>query len=465
MKPLKYSHSVWSSSAPRERLAVVVAAVLALGTVTIASAPAEAAKKRTGTTSASAPVKLALAPLPNRVSRPEANERDPVLVVISISEQRLAVYRGGVQIATSRVSTGRKGFATPTGIFSILQKRPQHYSNIYRGASMPFMQRVTWSGVAMHAGNLPGYPASHGCIRLPYAFSKQLFGMTSMNGHVVITRQGLASVKPHNLTGVEVFNPSSLEAIASNDQPGESTSGEVVLTSAQGVASTDIAKATGETPEAGMASFGDIEMMFDRADRLESYSDKPLRILVTRRGITNRNSEVQEMLTEAGFDTGGIDGALGKKSVAAIKDFETAHAMPVTGTVSDQLVAKLREVTRRPAPANAHIIVRQGYKNILDVPVTIKDWDKPLGTHLYLSMHFSSGQQSARWTALSTDPTTDFGSRTASSPAEALDRIDMPEFVRNFIADRMHPGSSLIIADNGHSYDTSKFTDFIVRTR
>jgi hypothetical protein len=118
---------------------------------------------------------------------PELSPVGPVLVVVSIDDQRAYVYRNGVRIATTTVSTGRPGFATPTGVFQILQKKKMHHSNIYDDAEMPFMQRLTWDGVALHAGRIPGRPASHGCVRLPAAFAEQLYGVTYHGGTVVIT--------------------------------------------------------------------------------------------------------------------------------------------------------------------------------------------------------------------------------------------------------------------------------------
>ena len=96
------------------------------------------------------------------------------------------VYRNGVRIGRSTVSTGAKGHRTPTGVFTVLQKKVQHESNIYRGAKMPHMQRLTWSGIAMHAGQLPGYPASHGCVRLPVDFAEKLYSVTSTGTTVII---------------------------------------------------------------------------------------------------------------------------------------------------------------------------------------------------------------------------------------------------------------------------------------
>jgi hypothetical protein len=111
----------------------------------------------------------------------------PVLVVVSLPDQHATVYRNGVRIGASTVSTGRPGHDTPVGVYTILQKRREHYSNLYDDAPMPFMQRLTWDGIALHAGHLPGYPASHGCIRLPVKFAELLFGATSMQTTVVVS--------------------------------------------------------------------------------------------------------------------------------------------------------------------------------------------------------------------------------------------------------------------------------------
>lgn len=117
---------------------------------------------------------------------PERAEAGPVSVVVSIPEQRVHVYRNGVRIAVSTCSTGKPGHDTPTGVFVVLEKDKNHHSSIYDDAPMPNMNRLTWSGVALHAGNLPGYPASHGCVRLPMKFSQLLFGVTHIGTPVII---------------------------------------------------------------------------------------------------------------------------------------------------------------------------------------------------------------------------------------------------------------------------------------
>lgn len=122
---------------------------------------------------------------------PQVAPSGPVTMIVSLKTQRAYVYRNGVPIGISTISSGKPGHATPTGIFTILQKRVEHKSNLYNNAPMPYMQRLTWDGIALHAGALPGYPASHGCVRLPLEFAKLLYGVTQLGLTVVITNDGL----------------------------------------------------------------------------------------------------------------------------------------------------------------------------------------------------------------------------------------------------------------------------------
>jgi lipoprotein-anchoring transpeptidase ErfK/SrfK len=129
-------------------------------------------------------------------------------MVVVLDIQRMYVFDGDDLVGFTTISSGKKGKETPTGVFKILQKKEYHESNIYANAPMPFMQRLTWDGIALHAGNLPGYPASHGCIRLPKPFAKSLYGATQMDGEVVV----LASLdrpkpKPQPVTPPPVTTP------------------------------------------------------------------------------------------------------------------------------------------------------------------------------------------------------------------------------------------------------------------
>ncbi|MFA6229273.1 MAG: L,D-transpeptidase family protein [Rhodanobacter sp.] len=146
---------------------------------------------------------------------PEIAPSGPLVMVVSLNEQYLYVYRNGVAIGASPISSGRPGYETPTGVYTILQKEREHRSNLYNDAPMPFMQRLTWDGIAMHGGNLPGHPASHGCIRLPQSFAEKLF-QTSQRGAVVVIADARvdpativhpAAVAPIGLTGQPMTAP------------------------------------------------------------------------------------------------------------------------------------------------------------------------------------------------------------------------------------------------------------------
>lgn len=155
---------------------------------------------------------------------------DPLFAVVSIADQRISVYGSGGLLARSSVSTGVKGHPTPTGVFSIVQKRRWHHSNIYSGAAMPLMQRITWSGIALHAGHVPGYPASHGCIRLPHSFAQRLFGATKIGQRVMVVPSDTAPVEITHQTlpapklfpapeGSVAGTPNAVEITASVDAP------------------------------------------------------------------------------------------------------------------------------------------------------------------------------------------------------------------------------------------------------
>jgi hypothetical protein len=203
---------------------------------------------------------------------------EPLRLVVSLSEQRVDVYRGNAVIDSSPVSTGMQGFSTPAGVYSILEKRKWHRSNLYSAAPMPFMQRLTWSGIALHAGRLPGYPASHGCIRLPEEFAQKLFGETSVGVDVVIT-QGAGTLEP--IDDPALFQPAQPELLSAVEAGGPMTVSDV-----RTVSWIDFSNAT--------AAYAEIE----------EPSDSPLRILITRRTGRERMFDIQRLLFELGHDPG-----------------------------------------------------------------------------------------------------------------------------------------------------------------
>ena len=166
---------------------------------------------------------------------PEVSPQGPIVLVVSLPEQLAYVYRNGVIIGASTISTGKKGHRTPTGVFTILQKKEDHYSNLYNAAPMPYMQRLTWDGIAIHAGRLPGYPASHGCVRLPYEFARKLFAETKTGLTVVVSDEKVfpddvahpGLVAPVNASGTPVNGPSLVNGLAW--QPEAAPEGPVTI--------------------------------------------------------------------------------------------------------------------------------------------------------------------------------------------------------------------------------------------
>jgi len=167
---------------------------------------------------------------------PEISPQGPLMILVSIPEQTMHVYRNGVLIGRSTVSTGSKGHATPGGVFSILEKKQTHRSKTYNNAPMPYMQRLTWSGIAMHSGQLPGYAASHGCVRLPYDFSQLLFSTTNRGGTVVIgddkTPVPRLASNPGLILAPTDFTPEMLHPLKKDDydwRPERSLEGPITI--------------------------------------------------------------------------------------------------------------------------------------------------------------------------------------------------------------------------------------------
>ena len=156
---------------------------------------------------------------------PEISPSGPVVILVSIPDQLAKVYRNGIRIGISTVSTGKPGHETPTGVFHILEKDKDHVSNLFKGAAMPNMQRLTWTGIALHAGNLPGYPASHGCIRMPLDFSALIFDITDKGGTVVVADDLSA---PQTVAHAGLVLPSAEVAAMEAEQPAEAATADIV---------------------------------------------------------------------------------------------------------------------------------------------------------------------------------------------------------------------------------------------
>lgn len=162
---------------------------------------------------------------------PETAPEGPMLMVVSLQTQRAIIYRNGLPIGITTVSSGKPEHETPVGIFTVLQKEKEHYSNLYNSAPMPFMQRLTWDGIALHAGKLPGHAASHGCIRLPEKFARLLYEQTKLGMTVVVTRR---SSLPSIAAAADLIGPGKPGGTAAPDvgafwQPDRSPAGPVSI--------------------------------------------------------------------------------------------------------------------------------------------------------------------------------------------------------------------------------------------
>jgi lipoprotein-anchoring transpeptidase ErfK/SrfK len=354
---------------------------------------------------------------------------DPLLLSVSLNRQTIDVYRGTHLIASSKVSSGMPGHETKPGVFSILEKQRFHHSNIYSGAPMPWMQRLTRSGTALHAGAVPGYPASHGCIRLPFSFAPKLFQMTAIGGNVLVANDQLA---PKPIEHPNLFQPLPAPVRLALAHPSEDRLNDA-LEAAPGYVSLSLVVA--RDADAPMTT---AEMATSTAAQAP-VAAAPLRILVTRRTSRDRLIGVQYVLSSMGYlAPQNFDGTFGKATAAAIREFQRTNGLPENGALNDEVVNKIYEAAGRPTPPEGHLFVRQGFSRVFDVPIAFRKPNEPLGTHFYAALPFAPGASKARWVAFSWE---------GGDAAKALDRLEIPDDVRREISQRLTPGSSLVVAD------------------
>ena len=369
---------------------------------------------------------------------------EPLMLVVSLREQKLDLYRGLTLITSSRVSTGTATYPTKSGVFSILEKRRYHHSNMYSAAPMPWMQRLTWSGTALHAGVVPGYPASHGCIRLRFSFAPKLYDITTGGENVIVANDRPV---PKLVEHPALFQPlmsanggPKPEATASNDMEAK-PSEKVMGPNSIGGANSDASLAHQDTTQslAGSHAYATAAIALTGGDGINSaaINDAPLRILVTRRTDRDRIISVQYLLSWLGYlAPQKFSGRLGNATVTAIKAFQKANGMPETGAFSADLAKKVYEVAGKDEPPDAHLFLRQNFKAVFDTPVAIRDPDRMLGMHVFTAT-FAPGERNARWMVISLE----------GDAVAALDRVEIPDDIRTSVGDKLTPGSSLIISD------------------
>jgi lipoprotein-anchoring transpeptidase ErfK/SrfK len=350
-------------------------------------------------------------------------------VIISIDKQRLTLYSDGQPIAYSRVSTGVPGHPTPTGVFSVIQKDRWHHSNIYSNAPMYFMQRITWSGVAMHEGVVPNHPASHGCIRLPGAFARQMWGITKLGVRVIITH---GEVTPVAISNERLFTLKR--------EPAEP----------KGEAQATLPETTGGTSNA-----------FELAQ-----------LSAARRDGRASNTTVLDVSKPLAPALDAMAYALGTPRETTGPEFKPVEPKPLKpGPISVFISRK-----------EGKLYVRKGFEPVFDAPVTFEDPNRPLGTHVFTALAVNGDNTTLRWNVVSMPgaglppvkkPAKGKRVETPAAPVvgpasnatDALGRVTIPPDALERISELMSPGASLIISDKGLGGETGKGTDFIVLTR
>ncbi|MHC5654510.1 L,D-transpeptidase family protein [Stappia sp. ICDLI1TA098] len=369
------------------------------------------------------------------LSAPLVDEDAPLQILVSLSEQRLDVYRGTRLIETTRVSSGKAGHGTPTGVFSILEKRRRHFSNIYDNAPMPYMQRLTWSGIALHEGRVPNYPASHGCVRLPRGFAKNLFGMTEHGGHVIVTR---GRTHPDEIVSAALPGSGSRATeVASLDE------------SIVGLRPGLPAPAIADSEPATVGAIGNVE--------LQAQPGEPLRMLITRATPVERVREMQRLLDRLGYRPGPVDGVMGRKTREAIRLFQEGAELPITGNPTDVVLKALYKEAGESGPSTGRLLVRRKFKEIYAAGITLKDPDAPLGTYLFTLIGKDRG--GPRWMGVAAEEV------EGVSAASVLDRIEWTAEARAFVEGQLAIGSSLTVTDRPFRLHSGLGTDFVVMTR
>jgi lipoprotein-anchoring transpeptidase ErfK/SrfK len=411
----------------------------------------------------------------------ESNESrttgEPIMAIVSLHNQRITVYDANGWILRAPVSSGQKGRETPAGIFSIIQKVAEHYSNLYDDAYMPHMQRITWSGIALHGGLLPGYPASHGCVRMPFDFAARLFDATRLGMRVIVA--------PSDVAPIEIAHPALFLS-----KPGAGD-----FAAARTAEADQAARESDQARLAAVAAFREAAraMMPVRvAENLKLRAEAQLAAAETALGSAI-SAEAKEQ----------AEGAKAK-AVARIAELQAqwaaakAELQPkldaVTPARKAAVVAETAriaaaEAAREPEPVSVlisrktqRLYVRRAFEPILESPVTILDADRPMGTHLFTAMERTDGDTNMRWSVVSLDGGRPHGGMVEpygraragrgrdvepmltdpGSAKTALDRIVIPQDALDRIAGMASPRSSLIITDEALSSETGNGTDFVV---
>ena len=460
--------------------------------------------------------------LPAEETRPDTISGPPVLAVVSIKDQRVTVYDANGGSMSARVSSGRDGYETPVGVYSVLQKEEEHYSNVYDDASMPFMQRITWSGVALHAGQLPGYPASHGCVRMPDSFAQRLFLLTKVGMRVVVAYDDVAPVAishpflmkptpPQEIQSAVALPTSYQDPLADDGDSGNSAfvpdlhnwpARQAELNALKSIADGKqiLADAAIDQAKEMEQVIADAKAPRDRAAKALHRAEAAKKVAgdraakIDKRLAQAKSEKAKKRWTDAKARAAKSADDAVAKIAAATEELKAAEAELQRATdqaapalaARDAAVTALNEAKRKALPMSVFIslktqrlYVRQGYEPVFDVPIKIADPEQPIGTHVFTAVDYTNSGKDVRWTVVSLEHRdadyafnddrkhrlSDVASPTPTNIAEAsaaLDRITISPDVAARLSSAVWPGSSLIVSDEPMSKETGKATDFVV---
>ena len=404
---------------------------------------------------------------------------EPIMAIVSLHNQRVTVYDAQGWTLRAPVSSGQKGRETPAGIFSVIQKEAEHYSNIYDDAYMPHMQRITWSGIALHGGVLPGHAASHGCVRMPFDFAERLFDATRLGMRVIVAPSDVA---PLEITHPVLFQPkpgagalaaartAEADEAARKADRAKLAAGTAYREAAQAmvpVRSAENLKLRAEaqlvSAETALGSAVSAEAK-ERAERAKAQAAAGIAELQVQ--LAAAKAELQPKL----------DALTSARDAAAVAE----SARVAAAEAARQVAHVLEPVSVLISRKTQRLYVRQAFEPVLESPVTILDADRPIGTHVFTAIERTNDDGNMRWTVVSLDDGRHGGAVEPQvrargdhardvepmptdpiSAKSALDRIVIPQDVLDRIAG-IAPRSSLIITDEALSSETGKGTDFVV---
>ena len=402
---------------------------------------------------------------PSAVAMAPRAAGEPIMAIVSIKSQQVTFYDADGWILRAPVSTGVAGRETPAGIFAIIEKEKNHYSTMYDDAWMPNMQRITWNGIALHGGPLPGYAASHGCIRMPYGFAEKLYGKTRIGMRVIIS--------PNDAAPVEISHPALLmpnaEAVAAAPLRADKLAREAAEAKRSAYEAKKAAIHAKREVASVTASLRKLKWLKSRAEAALASADRALGAAKTdhaKARADERRQKAAFKVAEVGtqLDAATADAKSKRNAAAAAKDAIKAAEVKKAATAKAANDAKLalEPVSIFISRATRKLYVRRNthkrwpdggevFDSSIEVPVTIRNPDKPIGTHVFTAMAREGA--GLRWTVVTID--------NGDEAKSALDRITIPQDVLDRIAPTASPRSSIIVSDEPLSSETNYRTEFV----